>query len=281
MGDGRALQAATSHDLRQNFARAFDITFLDENQDRVYRTRPRGGFPRVDGGFDPGPWRRRGPRVAARGSHRLRPSSSRSGAARTRERCAARPRLSIRNFRLRHQDGGRPRRRALAGWKFNEHELRGVPVRVELEAEDIEKEQAVLVRRDTGEKEFVGEGIARAARDTNGRDPGEYVASGDGVPRGEHPQGRKLRGVRGDHRQKAWFRRRPPGTARRRPSSRSRKIRRLRSGSCPSSGRRGRTSSREGLAVPPSSPVHTESISARRLRSARRLVSMSASQLCV
>ena len=29
MGDGRALQAATSHDLGQNFARAFDITFLD------------------------------------------------------------------------------------------------------------------------------------------------------------------------------------------------------------------------------------------------------------
>jgi prolyl-tRNA synthetase len=41
------------------------------------------------------------------------------------------------------------------GWKFNEHELRGVPVRVELGPRDIEKEQAVLVRRDTGEKEFV------------------------------------------------------------------------------------------------------------------------------
>ena len=42
------------------------------------------------------------------------------------------------------------------GWKFNEHELRGVPVRVELGPKDIEKDQAVLVRRDTGEKEFVG-----------------------------------------------------------------------------------------------------------------------------
>jgi prolyl-tRNA synthetase len=42
------------------------------------------------------------------------------------------------------------------GWKFNEHELRGVPVRVELGPKDIEKGQAVLVRRDTGEKEFVG-----------------------------------------------------------------------------------------------------------------------------
>jgi prolyl-tRNA synthetase len=42
------------------------------------------------------------------------------------------------------------------GWKYNEHELRGVPVRVELGPKDIEKGQAVLVRRDTGEKEFVG-----------------------------------------------------------------------------------------------------------------------------
>jgi prolyl-tRNA synthetase len=41
------------------------------------------------------------------------------------------------------------------GWKFNEHELRGVPVRVELGPKDIEKVQAVLVRRDTREKEFV------------------------------------------------------------------------------------------------------------------------------
>jgi prolyl-tRNA synthetase len=41
------------------------------------------------------------------------------------------------------------------GWKFNEHELRGVPVRVELGPRDIEKGQAVLVRRDTGEKESV------------------------------------------------------------------------------------------------------------------------------
>jgi prolyl-tRNA synthetase len=42
------------------------------------------------------------------------------------------------------------------GWKFNEHELRGVPVRVEIGPKDIEKNQVVLVRRDTGEKEFVG-----------------------------------------------------------------------------------------------------------------------------
>ena len=38
------------------------------------------------------------------------------------------------------------------GWKFSEHEMRGVPVRVELGPRDIENDQAVLARRDTGEK---------------------------------------------------------------------------------------------------------------------------------
>jgi prolyl-tRNA synthetase len=41
------------------------------------------------------------------------------------------------------------------GFKFSEHEMRGVPVRVEIGPKDIEKGQAVLVRRDTGEKTAV------------------------------------------------------------------------------------------------------------------------------
>lgn len=52
------------------------------------------------------------------------------------------------------------------GWKFNEHELRGVPVRIEIGPKDIEKNQVVLVRRDTGEKEFVPRsGLADRLRD--------------------------------------------------------------------------------------------------------------------
>jgi prolyl-tRNA synthetase len=51
------------------------------------------------------------------------------------------------------------------GWKFNEHELRGVPVRVELGPRDIEQGQVVLVRRDTREKEFVARaGLAERLR---------------------------------------------------------------------------------------------------------------------
>jgi len=44
------------------------------------------------------------------------------------------------------------------GWKFNEWELKGVPVRIEIGPKDLEKGQAVVVRRDTGEKTPVDQG---------------------------------------------------------------------------------------------------------------------------
>jgi prolyl-tRNA synthetase len=43
----------------------------------------------------------------------------------------------------------------MPGWKFNEYEMKGIPVRIEMGPKDIEKEQVVLARRDTGEKEFI------------------------------------------------------------------------------------------------------------------------------
>ena len=49
------------------------------------------------------------------------------------------------------------------GWKFNEWEMRGVPLRLEIGPKDIEKAQVVLARRDTREKSFVPmEGLDRA-----------------------------------------------------------------------------------------------------------------------
>ena len=43
----------------------------------------------------------------------------------------------------------------MPGWKFSEYEMRGIPVRLEIGPKDIEKNQVVLVRRDTREKIFV------------------------------------------------------------------------------------------------------------------------------
>jgi len=157
MGDGRALQAATSHDLGQNFARAFDITFLDENQERVhpyqtswgFSTRTIGGLILVHGD-DRG--LRLPPRIAPTQAVIVPIWRGKNKGEVRREAVALHTELKESDIRteIDLDEEHSP------GWKFNEQELRGVPVRVELGPKDIEKGQAVLVRRDTGEKEFVG-----------------------------------------------------------------------------------------------------------------------------
>ena len=156
MGDGRALQAATSHDLGQNFSRAFDITFLDEEQNRVYAHQTSWGFStRVIGGL-----------ILVHGDDRglkLPPKLAPTEAVivpiwRGQNKGDVRREAEVLYSEL--KDSGFRMELDLdeehsPGWKFNEHELRGVPVRVELGPKDIEKGQAVFVRRDTGEKEFV------------------------------------------------------------------------------------------------------------------------------
>jgi prolyl-tRNA synthetase len=155
MGDGRALQAATSHDLGQNFSRAFDITFLDEQQNRQYAHQTSWGFStRVIGGL-----------ILVHGDDRglkLPPKLAPVEAVivpiwRGKNKAEIRQEAGKLHAELR--DSGLRVEADLdeehsPGWKFNEHELRGVPVRVELGPRDIEKGQAVLVRRDTGEKGF-------------------------------------------------------------------------------------------------------------------------------
>jgi prolyl-tRNA synthetase len=154
MGDGRALQAATSHDLGQNFARAFDITFLNENQDRVYPYQTSWGFStRTIGGLILVHGDDRGLKLPPK----LAPTEAvivpiwrgnNKGEVR-REAEALYSELRDMGFRVEvdMDEEHSP------GWKFNEHELRGVPVRIEIGPKDIEKEQAVLVRRDVAGKE--------------------------------------------------------------------------------------------------------------------------------
>jgi prolyl-tRNA synthetase len=170
MGDGRALQAATSHDLGQNFARAFDITFLDENQDRVHPYQTSWGFST----------RTIGALILVHGDDRglkLPPKLAPTQAVIVpiwRGQNKADVRKEAERLYSELKDAGLRVEIDLdeehsPGWKFNEHELRGVPVRVELGPKDIEKDQAVLVRRDTGEKEFVGRGgLARRLQELMG-----------------------------------------------------------------------------------------------------------------
>jgi prolyl-tRNA synthetase len=164
MGDGRALQAGTSHDLGQNFAKAFEIQFQGRDKSLQHAwTTSWGVSTRLIGGVimthgdDSGlilP-----PRVApyqvvivpiSRGNWRE------TVLPRAEEIRAELQRAGVRVM-LDDRDSQTP------GWKFAEWEMRGVPLRLEIGPKDLEKSQVVLARRDTREKAFVPmEGLVSA-----------------------------------------------------------------------------------------------------------------------
>ncbi len=153
MGDGRALQAGTSHNLGQNFAKAFDITFQarDKSVQHVWgtswgvTTRLVGGAIMVHGD-DSGlvlP-----PNIAPYqvvivpiGRENWRETVLPKAKDIQQELRAAGIRVTL------DERDERP------GWKFSEWELRGVPLRVEIGPKDIEKSAVLVARRDTREKQ--------------------------------------------------------------------------------------------------------------------------------
>jgi len=149
MKDGKALQAGTSHFLGQNFAKAFEIRFLDENNELQYAwTTSWGVSTRMVGavvmthGDDQGLvlpphlapiqvvivpiWRKETERgmvmeAAAKIERQLKPSI---------------------RVRLDRREGLSP------GWKFNDWEMRGVPLRIEIGPRDVAQGTVMVARRD-------------------------------------------------------------------------------------------------------------------------------------
>ncbi|TFJ92342.1 proline--tRNA ligase [Lentibacillus salicampi] len=152
MHDGKALQSGTSHYLGTGFAEAFDINFLDENgeQKPVHQT-SWGMSTRIMGALIMVHGDNRGlvipPRIAPTQAMIVPVAQHKEGvldkAYDLRDRLQNLVRVDI--------DGSDKK----PGWKFNEYEMKGIPVRIEMGPKDIEKDQVVLVRRDTGDKEFV------------------------------------------------------------------------------------------------------------------------------
>ena len=153
MGDGRALQAGTSHMLGQNFAKVFDIKFQarDKSLQHAWQT-SWGMTTRLIGavimihGDDSGlilP-----PRVAP---HQVvivpipRGNWQETVLPKARDIADALIASGVRVL-LDDRDVYTP------GWKYAEWEMRGVPLRLEIGPKDIEKSQVMLVRRDTREK---------------------------------------------------------------------------------------------------------------------------------
>ncbi|MDP7282535.1 MAG: proline--tRNA ligase [Candidatus Undinarchaeales archaeon] len=155
MPDGKALQMCTSHYLGQNFAKAFDIKFLDENDKHAHaHTTSWGMSTRTIGAI-----------IMAHGDDkglimppRMAPiqavvvpilfDNTKKNVLKTAGEISKKLSETIRI----HFDD---RENYSPGWKYNHWELKGVPVRIEIGPKDIEKKQVVLVRRDNGEKTFV------------------------------------------------------------------------------------------------------------------------------
>lgn len=154
MRDGKALQSGTSHNLGQNFAKAFDIQYLDPaNERRHVWTTSWGLSTRMVGaiimahGDDKG--LRLPPRVAPIQVVAIpiyKDADQRSQVMPTFERLVT----ELREAGIRvHVDD----RDLSPGFKYNDWEMRGVPVRMEIGPKDVEKESAVLARRDVAGKE--------------------------------------------------------------------------------------------------------------------------------
>ncbi len=156
MRDGKALQAGTSHNLGQHFAKVFDITYHDEQGKRqhVYQT-SWGVSTRLIGavimthGDDQG--LKLPPRIAPVQAVVVpiwRKEEERAAVsefiARVKEALGGRVRLLVDD-----------REQYTPGWKYNEHELRGVPVRLEVGPKDVAKQAVMSVRRDGRAKESI------------------------------------------------------------------------------------------------------------------------------
>ena len=152
MGDGKALQAGTSHNLGQHFAKVFNIKFLDEDQIEKYAWQTSWGVStRLIGavimvhGDDYG--LKLPPKIAPI-QVVIVPifrKNNKDAVLKEADRIKA---LLAPNFRVELDI----REEYTPGWKFNEWELKGVPLRIELGPRDIENKSVVLVRRDTREK---------------------------------------------------------------------------------------------------------------------------------
>ena len=153
MHDKKALQAGTSHYFGDGFAKAFDITFTGKDNQLHYPHQTSWGVStRMIGGIIMTHGDNNGlvlpPRIAPIQVVIIPVAQHKEGVLEANR--AVMDRLVKAGFRVKMDDSDQS-----AGWKFAEYEMKGIPLRLELGPKDIEKNQCVLVRRDSGEKSFV------------------------------------------------------------------------------------------------------------------------------
>ena len=148
MHDGKALQSGTSHNFGNGFAKAFDIQYTDKENKLQYvhqtswgmTTRLIGAVIMVHGDNSglvlP-------PAIAPVQAVIIPVRQDKEGVL---DKAYELGNI-LKGFRVKVDDSDKS-----PGWKFAEHEMRGVPLRIEIGPKDIEANQAVIARRDTNEK---------------------------------------------------------------------------------------------------------------------------------
>ena len=154
MHDGRALQAGTSHYFGQNFTKPFHVTFQNKEGKEEYAYQTSWGIST----------RLIGATIMAHGDNRglkLPPKVAPIQAvivpiAMKKEGVIEKAQELYESLKKEYRMECDTRENYTPGYKFNDWEMRGVPVRIELGPRDIEKGECVLVRRDTSEKIVTG-----------------------------------------------------------------------------------------------------------------------------
>jgi len=156
--NGRAAQGATAHLLGQSFANAFDISYMDKNEEKQYPWQTSWGISTRSIGIailmhsdDKGLVL--SPRIAETQAV-IVPIFKKGAEKEDIDKKAKEIEKELK------ENGNRviidDREDYSPGYKFNEWEMKGVPLRIEIGPKDLEKEQAVFARRDNGEKQEVG-----------------------------------------------------------------------------------------------------------------------------
>lgn len=161
MLDGKSLQAGTSHHFGQKFSRAYDIQFLDKDGTHKYVWQTSWGVStRLIGGLIMAHGDQRGlvlpPKVAPVQVVVIPVAAHKPGVTEKCQQIADELRAAGIRVQLDNRDQS-------PGWKFNEWEMKGVPVRFEIGPRDIENGVVTYCRRDTLSKESMSmDGIVAA-----------------------------------------------------------------------------------------------------------------------
>lgn len=155
--DGKALQIATVHNLGQNFSKPFNITFQKANGEREFVWQTSWGIStRAIGGLILTHGDRKGlifpPKIAPLQVIIIPIWKTVEGYRAVMKLCEE-VKIDLESLEIRVEID--VREQFTPGWKFNEWEFKGVPLRIEIGPKDIEKNSVVLVRRDSGEKNII------------------------------------------------------------------------------------------------------------------------------